>query len=343
MGRLANLQSMLLGEISPDIDSSLILETDRESELTPTSKQDAVPPIHFGSVQLVEISKIRRSPFQPRNYFNPDKIARMAEKFRKYRETGRYPKTAILVRPVSDGDGYEYEFVFGETRTIAHAQAGFDYVQAFVDDLSDEDSRELALTENLLREDLNPVEKTEAILELAAARLRCSTDEVRQLLDRAAHQRRQNADNVIRTEAWQTLASFFEELPDRITPESFRVNYLPLLNLPPDILEALHEGKLAYTKARAIASVKDEQVRSELLTQAIKQDWSIRMIRDQIKTLSASEPKPIPLAQSPKAFSDRMGQLQKRLSRVQTVSDSKAKKLEALLSQVEQLLDKLEA
>lgn len=101
-------------------------------------------------------------PFQPGTFFNPDKIEKMAAKFRRYRDRGTHSKTAILVRPIPNRSAYE--FVFGESRTIAHAQAGFDTVLAFVDDISDDEARELAVAENWLKKDLNPIEKTEAIL-----------------------------------------------------------------------------------------------------------------------------------------------------------------------------------
>ncbi len=168
---------------------------------------------------LIQISQIERSPFQPRSFFNPDKIDKMAAAFRKYRERGDYPKTAILVRPIKNSDCYE--LIFGEQRKIAHEQAGFTEILAFVDNtITDDESRELALTENLLREDLNPIEKTEAILNLAAVRLKCTATEVKQLLDRTANERKQGTDNVIRNPQWQSLEAFFQELPGRITPRS---------------------------------------------------------------------------------------------------------------------------
>jgi ParB family transcriptional regulator, chromosome partitioning protein len=294
-------------------------------------------PLQLGVVQLIRITEIVRSPFQPRSFFNPDKIEKMAASFRKYRNRNQHPKTAVLVRPHSDG----YELVFGEQRKLAHEQAGYDTILAFVDDtISDDDARELALAENLLREDLNPIEKTEAILHLAAVRLQLSPIEVKQLLDRAAHERKQGTDNVIRTPAWQALLDLFDELPGRITPDSFRANYLPLLHLPSDVLEAIHEGKLEYTKARAIAAVKDSDARSELLYQAIENDWSIRAIRNQIQSVKSQSDvsrsdtllKEIPV---PK----RISQLSQRITRSKVLSNPKtAKKIESLLREIELLV-----
>lgn len=333
--RLDALQSLIVDEPSNDAIPNTPIHTGSEA-VTQTGSEA------FGLVQVIEISKIHRSPFQPRTFFNPDKIEKMAAKFRRYRERGTHPKTAILIRPLPNTD--EYEFVFGESRTIAHTQAGFETVLAFVDAIPDDEARELAIAENLLREDLNAIEKTEAILELAAARLGVSPNEVRQLLDRAANQRKQDTNNVIRSEQWQKLVALFEELPGRITPDSFRANYLPLLNLPSDILDALHQGKLPYTKARAIAGLKDDQERSQLLTQAIEQDWSIRMIRDQIRDSKKSPSQSSETSvQIDLPLPERLGNLKQRLTRSKILQNAKhEKKVASWLSAIEAYIAKVE-
>ncbi|MDX2243124.1 MAG: ParB/RepB/Spo0J family partition protein, partial [Leptolyngbyaceae cyanobacterium bins.302] len=242
--RLQGLTGLLAVEATVETDT---VEPDLMGLVTPQAAEEVA--VSGNAPVLIPLSKIRKSPFQPRSFFNYEKIQKMADKFRQYREAGIRPKTVILVRPVPGEDAYE--LVFGEQRKIAHEKANYTDVLAFVDDtITDEEARELALTENLLREDLNPVEKTEGILNLAAIKLGTSPEGVRQLLDKAANQRKQHTDNVTRTEQWKTLEAFFHELPDKITPESFRTNYLPLLKLPSDVLEVLHQGKIEYTKAK---------------------------------------------------------------------------------------------
>lgn len=280
--------------------------------------------------QLISLSKIRRSPFQPRHFFNPEKIAKMAESFCQYRVKGTYPKTAILVRPSSDNG---YELIFGEQRKIAALQAGFQEFFAFVDEnITDEEAMELALTENLLREDLNPLEKTDAILKLAAVRLQSSPEEIRRLLDRVANRRKSSTDNVTRTIEWQKLETFFQELPDRITPESFRTNYLPLLNLPQDVLAVLRQGSLEYTKARAIAKVKDESVRQRIINEAIEQKLSLEKIRVRIRSASNTNS---PLLEQ-HSLSDRLTNITKQIKKTKAWSDPRKEK------QIKTLLDKLE-
>lgn len=254
----------------------------------------------------------------------------MAESFCQYRVKGTYPKTAILVRPFGDNG---YELIFGEQRKIAALQAGFKEFFAFVDEnITDEEAMELALTENLLREDLNPLEKTDAILKLAAVRLQSSPEKIKRLLDQVANRRKSSTDNVTRTTQWQKLESFFQELPDRITPESFRTNYLPLLNLPPDVLAVLRQGKMEYTKARAIAKVKDESVRQRLLNEAIEQKLSLEKIRVLIKSASNTDSSSLEQL----SLSDRLTNITKQIKKTKAWSDPRKEK------QIKTLLDKLE-
>jgi ParB family chromosome partitioning protein len=286
---------------------------------------------------LIEISKIKRSPFQPRCYFNRAKISGMANKFRQYRDRGEYPRTAILVRPLENG---YYELVFGEQRKLAHEEAGYTNLMAFVDyALTDEEASELALDENLLREDLNPYEKTQALLARAALLLKTTPEGVKQLLDKAAHEREPNEDSVTATEAWQQLESFFQTLPDPMTPDSFRVNYLPLLNLPQDVLEQLQQSKLEYTKARAIAGVKDAARRQQVLQEAVEQNLPIRAIRDritQVKQAASSAP----VENSAPTLRSQFDQTYRQAKKSKAWSDpKKARKIERLLNELQNLFE----
>lgn len=282
--------------------------------------------------QLIPLKEIERSPFQPRHFFNPDKIAKMAQSFRQYQELGTYPKTAILVRPSHSGG---YELIFGEQRQLAAVQAGFTHFLAFVDEnITDYEAIELALTENLLREDLNPLEKTDAILKLAAVRLQSSPEEIKRLLDKAANNRKSTTDNVTRTAQWQNLESFFQELPDRITPESFRTNYLPLLNLPEDVLSVLRQGSLEYTKARAIAKVKDCSQRQLVLNQAIEQNLSLEKIRALIKSVCSTDAPALE-----QSLPQRLTIITKQIKKTKAWSDPrKEKQIKVLLDKLEKLL-----
>lgn len=102
-----------------------------------------------------------------------------------------------------------------------------------------------ALVENLHRCDLNPVEETEAILQLLELRLSSERAEVVSLLNHMANRKRGFTDSAVRNEQQQLIESVFQSL-GRLSPESFRTHRLPLLNLPPEILAALTEGRIEW-------------------------------------------------------------------------------------------------
>ena len=73
----------------------------------------------------------------------------------------------------------------------------------------------------------------------------------------------------------------------RFNAESFRTNRLPLLNMPDDVLETLCQGKLEFTKARAIARIRDEAQRQELLEESIAQDLTLSQIKARIAAINS--------------------------------------------------------
>lgn len=224
----------------------------------------------------VSIEAIFPSQFQTRRYFEPKAMDALVESVR--RNGILHP---LLVRPI---ETEKYELVAGERRYRAAKEALLAEVPVVVRPMTDESAWECALADNLQRQDLNPVEETEGILQLLALKLKIDSNAVISLLNKMAKVNRGRADNVIRPEDKRIVEETFAAI-GRLTPESFRSNRLPLLNLPEDILAALRLGRIAYTKAKAIARIKDSQKRSELLEQAIASGWSLR----QIKTRTASQ------------------------------------------------------
>jgi ParB family chromosome partitioning protein len=117
-----------------------------------------------------------------------------------------------------------------------------------------------------------------------------------------------------------------------LTPESFRTSRLPLLNLPSDVLDALRQGSLEYTKARAIARVKDEDQRQQLLQDVVEKSLSLTQIKQQIKALTASTQ-----PQSP-TMSDRLVLVSRKVK--ESLDDpKKQKRLEKLLQELESLVE----
>ncbi len=131
----------------------------------------------------------------------------------------------------------------------------------------------------------------------------------------------------------EAVTNVFQEL-GLMSWESFISNRLPLLNLPLDILEVIRQGKVSYTKAKAIASLKDQEARSKLLFLAIDEKLSLAAIKKKISQLKTKQKTTSPKIQI-KEISRRLNQAQlwkkdqKRWERVQSYLN----KIEAILTE----------
>ncbi|MBG1261940.1 ParB/RepB/Spo0J family partition protein [Nostoc commune] len=281
----------------------------------------------------VSIHKIRVAKKQPRRWFDPEKMSQLVQSVREYGIL-----EPLLVRPLGDG---EYELIAGERRLRAAREAGLAEVPIVSKELSDKQALQIALLENLQREDLNPVEEVEAILELLAINLDISTEDVKSILNVAANAKKRDLEltgNVSRQ--LEEIESLLAGI-GRFNAESFRTSRLPLLSLPSDVLYVLRQGQLEFTKARTIARVKNEQQRADILSSAIAQNLSLTQIKELIKQLQSSET--TPEATPDKALSNRYAEIGKRLQQAQLWKDDKKyKKLERLLSDLEKLFDESE-
>ena len=385
------------------------------------------------STQNVPLKQIHIAPTQPRRYFDPKALSKLAESIKQHGIL-----QPLLVRPRARTG---YELVAGERRYRAAKECGLKDVPVVVRELSNEAAFQLALIENLQREDLNPVEETEGILHLLAIRLSRAIEEIPPLLRRLQHSRKEaaksdnnvigkdnsdnldadnnvidkeetqaessdnnvivkedsdnygadnnvieeedssqektsnnvigkektekndennvigeqelepnkSANNVIVTEDSDKSESSNQENPELkiveevfnglglMTWESFANNRLPLLNLPEDILESLRKGSLEYTKARAIAQIKDTLERVAFLNQAIKENWSLSEIKQRIG--ENKNPSSTPKAES-NDYKERFTAATTKLKKSRIWSDQKKRKqIEKLLSQLEALTE----
>ena len=229
----------------------------------------------------VALGRIQLPAQQPRRYFDPQKMEQLVFSVKEHGIL-----EPLLLRTL-DGSNM-YELVAGERRYRAAKEAGLNDVPAVIRDLTDEQAVQLALIENLQREDLNPIEETEGVLQLLALRLEMAVNEVPKLLYRMQHEAKGKvAHNVMGSSENEAVQSTFASLAT-MTWESFVNNRLPLLKLPDDVLEALQQGKIAYTKAQAIARVKDEEHRKDLLKDAISQDLSLAQIKERVDNLKSN-------------------------------------------------------
>lgn len=278
-----------------------------------------------GAVQVAFLTDIKLPDYQPRQYFDETKLEELAQTIKKHGVL-----EPLLVRKLPRKN--QFELVAGGRRYRAASKAGLTEVPVIVRELSDEQALEIAIIENLQREDLNPVEETEGILKLLSKRLKVKTDEVSPLLHQLQKQvRGRSANNVIGSSQVESIQGVFDSL-GLMELDSFISNRLPLLNLPVDILEALRAGKIEYTKAKAIARVGDREIRTQLLESAIANSLSLSQIRELILA------EQIPKQQS--ELKTRFDTTYKEAKKAKKLwSDSKKRKqLESLLSKLEKLI-----
>jgi ParB family chromosome partitioning protein len=284
------------------------------------------------NVQMVPPSEIDLSLRQPRRYFDPKKQESLIESIREHGIL-----QPMIVRP-KDERKLKYQLVAGERRYRAAIFLALELVPVIVRNLSDEEAFLFALLENLQREDLNPVEETEAIMEILQSQLSLSADDVVAILNSAANRDRESVNNVIHTEQWRKVESIFSSL-GRFTPNSFRVNRLPLLKLPEEILMALREGKIEYTKAKAIAKIKDEEARGQLLEEAIAENLSLSQIKARIEVIAKEKEQEAPPSQiTPQREITDISQRLKK-SELWKTEPLKWKKAQSLLKKISVLLD----
>jgi ParB family chromosome partitioning protein len=280
--------------------------------------------------QTVPIDSITLPPSQPRRYFDPAKMEQLIASVKAHGVLEN-----LLIRPLPDKDSI-YELIAGERRYRAALAAGLKEVPVTIRSLSDEQALQISLVENLLREDLNPVEETEGILQLLAIRLNVAREEVTSLLHRMRDEQRGKVPhNVMGNSLGQTIQAVFNELGS-ITWESFVSNRLPLLNLPEDIKDSLRTGKIAYTKATVIARLKEQPERQDLLEAAIASDLSLNEIKERIKSLL--DAKRSLDEEPPPSLKSRMDIAIAKIKKSKIWDDPKKKRqLEKLLAQLEAL------
>nr|WP_313888524.1 ParB/RepB/Spo0J family partition protein [Nostoc spongiaeforme] len=314
----------------------------------------------------VKLEDIVLPQHQPRRYFDPQALKELVESVKQHGIL-----QPLLVRPLGGG---KYELVAGERRYRAGQEAKLEVAPVVVRELSDDQAFQLALIENLQREDLNPVEETEGILHLLAIRLHCDVEAVKSLLYRMKNvhskgeqqpqdsldkSRRNVSPNSESTESLDNISDNLDESAEsrrNVSPKvdleqsktveqvfeslglmnwlSFTTKRLPLLNLPEEILIALREGKLEYTKAQALARVKEEELRKQLLLDAITNDWSLSQIKEQI---IASTPSETPSSKTTDQVPERLKDITQRIKKRQLWKEPKKQK------QLVNLLNKLEA
>jgi ParB family chromosome partitioning protein len=242
--------------------------------------EEAKRPAEGVNLSLSEL----RPRSQPRRRFEDASLKALAESIRSHGVL-----EPLLVRKAGEG----YEIIAGERRYRAAQMAGLEAVPAIVLEVDEKTAQAIALMENLQREDLNPYEETLGVLDLLALELGRSREEVVSLLHRMRDEVRGRVPrNVTGNSEGQKVEEVFRTL-GRMDWQSFVRNRLPLLNLPPDLREALEDGSIPYTAALELKKVKDEALRRELLEE-VKGGLSLRDLKARIREAMRKEEEPRP-------------------------------------------------
>ncbi|PMB06658.1 chromosome partitioning protein ParB [Fischerella thermalis CCMEE 5273] len=277
------------------------------------------------------IDSIILPPSQPRRYFDPQKIQSLAENIK---ENGLL--SPIVVRSTSSN---EFELVAGERRLRASKLAGLEKIPVNIIDCDENAAVRIRLVENLQREDLNAYEETIGILELLAAILNLDQKNIVYFLNRMLDEEKNKVpQNVLGSDESLTIQDLFSKF-GKITWQSFVTTRLPLLKLPSDIQDVLIRGQLEYTKAHAIARVKNEQAREKIIKQAIDEGLSLSQIKEIVEDVleaGKTDKEETPFQQLASRGKNVQGLLKKHRKLLE--NDKKiTNKINRLLAQIEEL------
>lgn len=231
----------LLGEVSLDRSASRVAGG---GESTPIGGSQS-----FDGVSTIATADIHPNPAQPRRHFSEDSLQELAASLKRHGLI-----QPILVRPHGGG----YQIVAGERRWRAAQKAQLHQIKAVVRELSDEETLEIALIENIQRQDLNPIEEADAY---------------RKLCDDFGHSQSE-------------LAAIVEKSRSHVA------NMMRLLELPTLVRELVIEGKLSMGHARALLGSDDS---ARLAAVVVKQGLSVRQTEALVRRSRVEEgkaPKP---------------------------------------------------
>lgn len=196
------------------------------------------PTVSDSDLRKLSPDQIVANPRQPRRNFDDEALKALADSLSE-----RGVLQPVLVRPTGEGG---FELIAGERRWRAAQLAGLTEIPAIVREHDEAESLELALIENMAREDLNPVEEARA----------CAL-----LVDELGLTREQVGKRVGRS---------------RVAVS----NLMRLLDLPDAVLELLERAELSEGHGRALLMASDHQLRQELAGRAVEEGWSVRRLEE---------------------------------------------------------------
>lgn len=217
------------------LDDSDLPENDRQQVSNESSS--------LGSISSVKISQVQVNPFQPRTDFDPEALHELAESI----------KMQGLIQPITvrQSGQNSYQLISGERRLRASKLAGLTEIPAYVRTANDQQMLEMALIENIQRENLNAIEVA------------------------LSFQRMIDECNLKQ-----------EQLGERVSKNRSTVtNYLRLLKLPPAIQASIRDKEISMGHARALISVEDVDKQLYLFQEIINRGLSVRKVEDLVRQL----------------------------------------------------------
>ncbi|MGR3810612.1 ParB/RepB/Spo0J family partition protein [Jiulongibacter sp. NS-SX5] len=201
----------------------------------------------FDGVKPVKVSSIKTNPYQPRTEFDQEALDELAESI----------KIHGIIQPLTlrEAENGSYELISGERRLRASKLAGLDEVPAYIRNVDDQRSLEMALIENIQRENLNAIEVALSF---------------QRMIDDCGLKQ--------------------SELGERVGKNRTTVNnYLRLLQLPAPIQSAITLGKITMGQARPLITIEDEDFQLELLQKIMNEGLSARKVEELLKEANKTD------------------------------------------------------
>ena len=274
---------------------------------TSEKKDPSVGGTLVATVTEIPLSQIEVNPFQPRADFNPQKLQELSNSIGVHGVI-----QPITVRRLASN---KFQLIAGERRLRAAKLAGLEEIPAYVRTANDQEMLEIALIENIQRENLNAVE--------------------------VAINYQRLIDECDLTQ---------EALADRVGKERSTVtNYLRLLKLPPEIQKAIKEHVLTMGHARALINLETVEAQLDVFKQITSKNLSVRQVESLVRSYRKSDKKPtIPKAKLPLAYQKLQDRLASHYSTKVTVKHNNSGKGEIVFhyysdDDLNRLLEQLDA
>jgi len=260
---------------------SLLKVYDDENKIEKQEKSITQYEMRKGDVQKIDINKIYTNPNQPRKNFDKESLNELAESIRVHGLI-----QPIIVNEMPDG----YMIIAGERRYRASKICGLEQIDAIVKTYSNKQVAEIAIIENLQREDLNPVEIAKGIKQLM-----------------------------------EEYGLTQEKVSERLgKSRSAIANSLRILSLYPEVLDLVEKGKVSFGHAKILASINDYATQVILAKKIAKDKLTVRDLEKEVESILGNKKKKAVAKLPSEELQDFMGELQRKLgTKVSVIGNDK--------------------